>query len=113
MRWLSLAILAVILSGCALPPAITVMSLVADVVSYAETGKSVTDHGISIVLRKDCALLRGFEGEICIEPDPAAEFASSLAFATDSEVAPRGPEQAPDAWLAELSYLGDPLGPAG
>ena len=71
MRWLSLAALTVVLSGCAVPPAITIASLVVDVASYASTGKTVTDHGISMVLQKDCALLRGLEGEICLEPDPA------------------------------------------
>ncbi len=30
-------------------------------------GKSVTDHGISMVLEKDCALLRVLDGPICIE----------------------------------------------
>ena len=71
MRWLSLAALAVLLSGCALPPAITIVSLVADVASYASTGKTVADHGISLVLQKDCALLRGLNGSICLEPAPA------------------------------------------
>jgi hypothetical protein len=71
MRWLSLAALITVLSGCAVPPAITIASLVADVASYASTGKTVTDHGISLVLGQDCALLRGLEGEICVEPDPA------------------------------------------
>ncbi len=113
MRWLSLAALAIILSGCALPPAITVASFVAEVVSYAETGKSITDHGISLVMKKDCALLRGFKGDICIEPDPGADFAASLAFATDPMMAPRESGQAPDIWLAELRYLSDSFGPAG
>ncbi len=71
MRWLSLAALTILLSGCALPPAITMASLVVDVASYASTGKTVTDHGISLVVGQDCALLRGLEGEICVEPDPA------------------------------------------
>ncbi len=71
MRWLSLAVLGIVLSGCALPPVITLASLVADVASYAATGKTVTDHGISLVLQKDCALLRGLEGPVCLEPDPA------------------------------------------
>ncbi len=75
MRWLSLAALTTVLLGvlsaCALPPAITIASLVADVASYAATGKTVTDHGISLVLQKDCALLRGLEGEVCLEPDRA------------------------------------------
>ncbi len=101
-----------VLSGCALPPALTVVSLVADVVSYASSGKSVTDHGISIVLNKDCALLRAFEGDICIELDPGAEFADSLAFATDPNVILQPSGKAPDAWLAELRYLGDALGSA-
>ncbi len=112
MRWLSLAALTVVLSGCALPPAITMASLVANVVSYASTGKTVTDHGISIVLQKDCALLRGFESEICIEPDPAATFAASLAFATDPEMTPRAAGRVSDEWLEEVIYLSDSLGRA-
>ena len=113
MRWLCLAVLAVFLSGCALPPAVTVVSLFADIVSYAETGKTITDHGISMVLKKDCALLRGFKGDICVEPDPGTELAATLAFATDPVVAPRDGGQVPDKWLAELSYLSDSLSPAG
>ncbi len=145
MRWLSLAALTILLSGCALPPAITIASLVADVASYASTGKTVTDHGISMVLQKDCALLRGLEGEICLEPDPARSarerearnlqfdypeeignhaiarvsadpadrFAASLAFATDPDVTPGPAGRASDKGLAELSYLGDSLGPVG
>lgn len=113
MRWLSLAALAIVLSGCGLPPAVTVASLVADVVTYASTGKTVTDHGISFALNKDCALLRGFEGEICVEPDPAAEFAASFAFATDPEMTPRAAGRASDALLEEVTYLGDSLGSAG
>ena len=44
--------------GCVLPPAVTVASLAADAVSYAATGKSVTDHGLSAATAHDCALLR-------------------------------------------------------
>ena len=113
MRWLSLAVLSVFLSGCAVPPAVTVLSLFADVVSYAETGKTITDHGISLVLKKDCALLRGFKGDICIEPDSSAELAATLAFATDPVIAPPNSGQAPDRWLAERSYLSDSRNPAG
>ena len=113
MRWLSLAALITVLSGCALPPAFTIASLVADAASYAATGKSVADHGISLVLQRDCAILRGFQGEFCLEPDPAGEFVASLGFATDPEMAPRAAGRASDDWLAELSYLGDSLGSAG
>ncbi len=113
MRWLSLAVLTILLSGCALPPVFTAASLMADAISYASTGKSVADHGISMVLQKDCALLRGFDGEICIEPDAADQFADSLAFDTDPVVASSDSDLASDNWLAELSYLSDSLGSPG
>ncbi len=67
MRWLILAAAAISLSGCGLPPALTYASYAADAFSYLATGKSVTDHGISAVLQKDCALLRVLEGPICVK----------------------------------------------
>ncbi len=106
MRWLSLAVLTILLSGCALPPVFTAASLMADAISYASTGKSVTDHGISMVLQKDCALLRAFDGDICIEPDAADQFADPVVASRDSDLAS-------DNWLAELSYLSDSLGSPG
>ena len=59
MRWLLFAAAAVSLSGCAIPPIISVASLALDFASYGSTGKTVADHGLSAVLQKDCALLRG------------------------------------------------------
>ena len=67
MRWLLLAAAAVMLSGCGLPPIFTVASLAFDFASYGSTGKTVTDHGISMVLQQDCALLRGLQSEVCVE----------------------------------------------
>ena len=67
MRWFILAAAATSLSWCGLPPMVTYASYAADVFSYLATGKSVTDHGISMVLEQDCALLRVLEGPICIE----------------------------------------------
>ncbi len=67
MRWLVLAAAAISLSGCGLPPIVTYVSTAADIVSHLATKKSVTDHGISLVLQKDCALLRVLDGPICIE----------------------------------------------
>ena len=45
----------------------TYVSYTAGVISYFTTGKLVADHGISIVLGKDCALLRVLDGPICTE----------------------------------------------
>ena len=112
MRWLFLVALTVVLSGCGLPTAVTVVSLVASGISYVSTGKSITDHGISLVLQKDCALLRGFEGDICLEPDPAEVFAASLEYATDPVVAPRPAGQAPAKIIEEVRFLGDTADPS-
>ena len=57
-RLLPLLLLALPAGGCAVPPALTIASLAADGASYAATGKSVTDHGISAATSHDCALLR-------------------------------------------------------
>ena len=58
------------LSGCivALPPAIQLASLALDGVSYASTGKSVTDHAISGITDQDCAVARVLKGDdICTQ----------------------------------------------
>ena len=55
-------------SGCALPVPIQVASWALDGVSYIITEKSVTDHGLSAVAQKDCAVWRGVtDGELCRE----------------------------------------------
>jgi len=83
MRWLILAAAAISLSGCGLPPIVTYTSYAADVFSYLATKKSVTDHGISMVLQKDCALLRVLDGPICTEE--AEEEIVARRSARDSE----------------------------
>jgi hypothetical protein len=62
---LCLVALALPLSGCLLPPIITIASLALDAGSYAVSGKTMTDHGISLVAEEDCALMRVFEGHLC------------------------------------------------
>ncbi len=50
-------------SGCATSGALTLISLGASGVSYAATGKSLSDHALSLVLERDCAALRLLEGQ--------------------------------------------------
>lgn len=65
---LCLSALAFSLSGCFfLPPVVSLASLALDVGSYAVSGKTMTDHGISLVADEDCALVRVFEGQLCEE----------------------------------------------
>jgi hypothetical protein len=77
------------LAGCALPPAVSIISLGADFVSYTTTGKSITDLGISLVLEKDCALLRALEGNICVDPpvDDSETDLASLEHLSDTQIA--------------------------
>lgn len=53
----------ILLSGCAIPPAVSIASYVLDGISYAATGKSVSDHGISAVAGRDCATFRILKGQ--------------------------------------------------
>lgn len=70
MRILVPALLsALFLTGCALPPVVTLASLAASGASYAKTGKSTTDHAISAVVGEDCALHRIFGDEAVCDPD--------------------------------------------
>ncbi|HLJ20131.1 MAG TPA: SPOR domain-containing protein [Stellaceae bacterium] len=59
-----------LLSGCGLPPAVMIASYAADGVSYVATGKSVSDHGISKVTGRDCALWRVIKGEPVCKDEP-------------------------------------------
>jgi hypothetical protein len=54
------------LAGCALPPAVTIVSFMADGISTASSGKTVTDQAISLLAQKDCRLWRLMQGKsIC------------------------------------------------
>lgn len=67
-----IAILAtpLLLGGCGLPVGVSVASLIADGISFAATEKTLTDHGLSLVTNKDCAIWRGIKGEdICADSD--------------------------------------------
>ena len=100
MRWLVLAAAAISLSGCGLPPTVTYTSYVADIFSYLSTKKSVTDHGISFVLQKDCALLRVFDGPICIEEVAEVVLSDCARFeASHDTVGPRDGSGAGDDFM--------------
>jgi hypothetical protein len=57
-----------LVAGCAVPVPLQIASWALDGISYFATQKSMSDHGISLVMAQDCAMWRGFtEGEICRE----------------------------------------------
>ena len=54
------------IAGCALPPALTIASFVADGISMASSGKTVSDQAISFLAHKDCRIWRLAQGRsIC------------------------------------------------
>ncbi|HKX08072.1 MAG TPA: hypothetical protein VJN67_07755 [Stellaceae bacterium] len=69
MRALRIALLIALASGatgCVLPPALTIASFAADGLSLATSGKTITDHAISLLAHRDCRLWRLIEGKsIC------------------------------------------------
>ncbi|HSI01024.1 MAG TPA: hypothetical protein VLA02_10515 [Reyranella sp.] len=68
-RLVLLAIGLPLLTGaCGAPVAVTAVSYGADSVSMADSGKSTSDHFISMVSRKDCAMWRVLRGRsVCTE----------------------------------------------
>ncbi len=121
IRWILVAGAAISLSGCGLPPIITIASIAMDAASYASTGKSVADHGLSLVLQRDCALLRVVEGAVCVAEDEAGpEVALAELDETPGSPMPAGPgDETPirlTAWAPEadfgmldIAFVADPM----
>lgn len=82
MKTLAAPILSVILlSGCAVPVAVSVATLVADGISYVTTEKSLADHGLSMMSGDDCAMYRLITtGYVCHSNEP-----ETLAIADNAE----------------------------
>lgn len=100
-----LASVAIGLGGCALPPALSIASLVVDGVSYAASGKSVQDHALSAVTDEDCALWRVVTGlAICRDKDGGA----NSAIAGKSAAAPDETAIEPELLAARAEVLDTP-----
>ncbi len=57
--WRALTIVALLgLAGCATPPLVRIASFALDGISYVATGKSVSDHALSIAMQQDCVMWR-------------------------------------------------------
>ena len=69
MRWLGLIAIMMSVPGCAMPAAFTVASFALDTGSYGMSGKTLTDHGLSLATEKDCSVMRLLEdeSEVCRE----------------------------------------------
>jgi len=62
----TILLLPFIVSGCAVPSALTLAGYAVESASYMKTGKTVSDHAVSAVARRDCQLLHGVtKGQVC------------------------------------------------
>ena len=77
-----------LLSACGGPVELTVAKLAGDLISYVTTGKSTTDHAVSVVADRDCALHRPlFSDDVCKDDDTIlAEQASALAVMGEPDI---------------------------
>jgi len=111
---LSLTIISpVFLGGCALPPALEVVSWAMTGFSYAATGKGVGEHAVSLAMQEDCAVLRmAMEGDFCVpypdEPGPA-EFMLAANDLVESDLEPAS---GPSSWRQTASTITKPYGAA-
>jgi len=103
-RLAALMLVPMALGGCALRLEYNLASYAIDGLSYLFSGKSATDHALSGVAERDCALLRAMDGdEICHEyamPDDSdgGELAGSVApMPVVVEALPALAEDTPDA----------------
>ncbi len=91
--WILLPLM--VLSGCGLPPAIVIATYAADGVSYVSSGKSLTDHALSTVAGRDCALHRIMTENLLCRGD-VLENVGSVAVASAADETDRfGVELAP------------------
>jgi len=68
MKKLCILVVPLFLAGCGLPPAFAIASYAVDGILLLTSGKTSTDHAISLVAQKDCAMWRIIQGrEICTD----------------------------------------------
>ncbi len=68
LRFAFVSMLAVWLTGCGMPPTLTIISSVANGISFISNGKSLSDVALSAMTDKDCAVYRIVTNkEICHE----------------------------------------------
>ena len=122
-RALALAGLGLGLGGCALPLQVQVASWLIDGSTMAKTGKSITDHGISLAVNKDCSIWRFLVGGALCSDYPVGGVAVADAGGRGADPAPPG-IRARDVMVAglagpaprlprELSELRHPLAVSG
>ena len=75
-----------LLQGCFLPVPVRLATWAINGVSYVTTEKSITDHGLTAIAKKDCAVWRGLVGdEICTDSEEPPVVVASVETKPETE----------------------------
>ncbi len=78
------------LGACALPLPLQLAAWTADGISYLMTRKSMSEHGLSAAVGRDCAVYRAItEGDICREDEDSRTVVASSKDASDTPDIPK------------------------
>jgi hypothetical protein len=106
--WSAMAVMVptLALGGCVLPPAVAIASYSADIVSYAATGKTVTDHAYSAIARSDCSFTRILHAKpICVdEPDERESVQLAGGATAPPDAKPPAVPNSRDAYVTNGSF---------
>lgn len=79
MKKIAIVMLLPLLTGCGIPPAITIASYALDGGLLLATGKTTKDHALSAAMQQDCNLFRVVSGTpVCQDYEPTARAAWAL-----------------------------------
>lgn len=106
-NFLLLAAVSLPLSGCFLPPLVSIAAVAFDAGSFAATGKTAKDHGISFVAQEDCALLRALDGDVC---RPYSDYEDATQLAALEPLGPVDENWADASGGAQPAIANGPLG---
>ncbi len=116
MRPIAVLVPLFLLGACALPAVYSIATLAVDGISYATSGKGVTDHALSAVANEDCAMWRVLVARpICRPADVPQTTVAAAPAAGESEVlammlgvAPAaGGGRAPEILVASATEFGE------
>jgi hypothetical protein len=95
-----------------MPAAVSVASLAVDTSSYMVSGKTMTDHGLSLAMDEDCSMMRVLDEdeEVCREEQ---DYEVAVAALTPLPDNPDGGELELDLASGDDPWAGDPWAGVG
>lgn len=108
-RIAAVSALPLVFSGCAVSPVIALLSTAAEGVSFAFSGKSISDNAVSVAANRDCAFFRVLKGEaVCNDNPTPPDDAIQTASADSSRIATTAPREPEQLALAPSFGINDP-----